>query len=341
MCYQMRRFSDIDWAKLLGRSEGPVDLCLRNDVPVYLKVRRDCQLVYRHYQAGQDLRHLPLMDFYNDVLFLRIDAGLLREISVSGYCHVKKFSCNGLYITDRSSIGPDGVADKIPLLAEAEFDYAFLVDRKGWENRNWLWRNPLVPPMGSRCVPEDFICELEVGKNDLWFATCDIEMLEKYARNGRELVSCPLRDQDRMPGIYWMFQAAYAYNDRKLMSKKEIKAWLTDAAPRGTYAYRSIRTAEKFVWLNVDRSRGAKGRGEFILDDLDALDDRDKYEFSFVSKGLSFILAIGNWWAEIIERSPNEGNQALADKLYENKFNGGEVEDLVYLISGSRMSAQP
>jgi hypothetical protein len=336
---QILRFADINWAEMIALGEGPVDLCLRKRVAVYIKVQKDCQLVYSDCPVSKDVAFSPLIGFHDGLVFLRLDDDSLSEIASTGYCFMKYFARDGLSIVNKTSTNPNGLNHGVMdcVLAIVEFDRAFLVDRDKWLKRSALWTNPSIPPVGSVNAPEGFITRIEVGKNDLWIACTDIELMRE-AEQTNKLFPCPLSAPDRMPGIYWMFQAAYACNERKEMSEDAIKKWLEHKAPKGTYAKRSMRTAVKFVRLELNRSRGGKGRGEFVIDDLVLWDARKKYDFKFVSKGLSFIMAIANWWLDIIELSPHENNKALADMLHIKSFHGLEVEDLIYLISGSQLA---
>lgn len=331
---QMRRFSDINWSKITGTGMGPIDLCLNNNIPVYFKVRRDRQLVYRHYRAGQAVRFLPLEEFNGSILFLRLDSDSLREISAAGHCIVTHFSGDGLCITEQGGAGVDGLGknDKISALMDVESDYALLVDKKRWEKRGGFWPNPLIPPVGSPSAPEDFVDEVEVGKNDLWFSASDIDALKQCTQDKHELIDYPFEHKGRVPRIYWMFQAAYALNHLGIVAKGEVGDWLGRVSDDVPYRYKSIRTAEKFVWLALDRAKGGANRGDFVLDDLEEFGDRRNYQFPFVSEGLSFILAIAEWWIAV------DGNKLdLAKKLDAHKFSGLEIGDLVYLISGSQI----
>lgn len=123
-----------------------------------------------------------------------------------------------------------------------------------------------------------------------------------------------------------------------MMPKDKVGEWLPEKGLKNPYRYKSVRTAKKFVWHEVDRSQGGNDRGDFNMEELAEFGDRGVYEFSFVSKGLSFILAIADWWVKITEDFPDETKLTLAKKLAANRFGGLEVGDLVYLIGGSQIT---
>ena len=284
---------------------------------------------------------LPYAGFVEGATFLRLGDVALAEIAASRSCHVSSFSGAGFLIPRPYEVTGQthgGYSIKKPLRIESsdltrfEFDHAILVDKK---RRDWLLAR--VSPMNAPS-PEQFAMQIEVGESDLYVNSTDFEALKQEVQREAELVLYPFSHRERMPGIYWMFQAAYAHNQLKLMPRDEVKNWLNDKAPAQIYRHRSIRTAVKFVWPELDRATGGKGRGKFILSDLDCWTNRSDYEFPYVSKGLSFILAVADWWVDVLERSPGETNVTLAKKLKENKFGGLEVGDLVYLISGSRLT---
>lgn len=345
MSERMLRFSEINWAEVTASTEDPVTLCLRKEIAVYFKVRRDSQLVYRHHRVplrtGLALDSLPVMGFDEELVFLQLENSSLVEISLSSSAFVPSFSGNGFSIPRPYRVIGHTIHGRWemreyesitnPTLKKVEFYHAFLVNKKKWELS--------VSDFTESCQESLEKCKdsLEITESDLYFASSDIEALKMEVKQGRELVKYPFAHKERMPGIYRMFQAAYAHNERKMMPKDKVEEWLREKGLNNAYRHKSVRTAAKFVWLELDRSRGGGDRGDFNLEDLDGWTDRKDYEFSFVSKGFSFILAVADWWMEILQRNPNETKVVLARKLDENKFGGLEIGDLVYLISGSQI----
>jgi hypothetical protein len=341
----MLRFSEINWAEITASTESPVKLCLRKDVAVYFKVRGDTHLVYRHHNVfgflGSPRKSHLVTGFDEELVFLRLGNSSLAEISVSRSTFVSSFSGGGFtiprpyHMSERTNHRGwkireyEAITD--PTLEKVEFLHAFLVNKKKWElsysDRFESFENSL-----ERCKDS-----LEITESDLYFASSDIQALRTEVQQGRELVKYPFAHKERMPGIYLMFQAAYAHNERKIMPKDKVEEWLREKEPKNTYRYKSVRTAKKFVWSEVDRSQGGGERGDFQMEELAEFGDTGVYEFSFVSKGLSFILAIADWWVTITNEYPDETRLTLAKKLDAWRFGGLEVGDLVYLISGAQI----
>ncbi|MUV13367.1 hypothetical protein [Noviluteimonas gilva] len=372
-----------DWSQVILSAEKPLDFLLRKGVAVYIKVRRDSEIVYRHYKvplaqwerstlpfpAFQNTRapmspgdlapaelseshplfglekvdSLPRVGFLEEAAFLRLDDGALAEIAVSRSCFVSSFSGEG-FLTPRPCEVTDqtlgGYSIKKPLRIEAadlarfEFDRAIIVDKRRLD-----WVLARISPMEAP-PPEQFAIQIEVGESDLYVTSVDFEALRHEERLDRQLIEYPFLHKEQMPGIYWMFQAAYAHNHLESVPRDKVGEWLKENAPKGTYRYKSIRTATKFVWPEVDRASGGKGRGEFVLEDLDDWTVADDYKFPFISKGLSFVLAIADWWVKVLRKNPDTAAVTLAEKLVENKFAGLEVGDLVYLISGAQITEE-
>src|SRR6185312_10118049 len=73
-------------------------------------------------------------------------------------------------------------------------------------------------------------------------------------------------------------------------------------------------------------------------EDLGESIEIEKYKFHFSSRWLSLILVIADWWAEIVVNEPDAEIMTLVKRLDKYKFGGLEIGDLVYLISGSRVT---
>ena len=371
MSDKMLCFSEIAWSEVMSSDERPVNFFLSGNLPVYIKVNRDRHLVYIHLHRWTEIRKtlkfertedfslsrsiwkedwrilpaFPCKGFDEDLVFLRLGHKTLVDIAVSGSSRVESFSGDGFWSYRPSELVGHEIRNRReiriyedirnPILNNIEFSHAFLVDKKEWE----LARSRLVS------WPDDDLekcrISIKVRERNLYFNPSDIEALKQGALDGCELVHYPYEHRERMPGIYWMFQAAYALNELKIIkTDKEIEDDLKKKAPKETYRYKTLRTARKFIRLILDRAKGARGEGDFNLEDLDNWTVREDYEFTYVSKGLSFILAIADWWVRTTERDPNEAKLTLVEKLAECKFGGLEIGDLVYLISGSQITEE-
>lgn len=346
MSERMLRFSEVNWAEVNASAEDPVAFCLRKEVAAYFKVRRDSQLVYRHHfvplRKDLALDSLPVMGFDEELVFLQLENSSLVEISLSRSAFVPSFSGSGFSIPRPYRVIGHTIRGRWemreyepitnPALNKVEFYHAFLVNKKKWELSAFDFTESCQDSL-EKCKDS-----LEITESDLYFASSDIEALRTEVQQGGELVKYPFAHKERMPGIYRMFQASYAHNERKMMPKDKVEEWLREKDPKNPYRYKSVRTAKKFVWSEVDRSQGGGDRGDFHMEELAEFGDRGVYEFSFVSKGLSFILAIADWWVTITKDFPDETRLTLAKKLDASRFGGLEVGDLVYLISGSQIN---
>lgn len=345
---KMLRASDIDWAEVGTSADSHLVFCMRKEVPVYFKVNRERHLVYRHHHvqldAGSGIKSLPFMGIDEELVFLRLDNSSLAEIALSRSSFVPSFSGDGFSIPRpyritghtipaRRNIGKyENITD--PTLEKVEFYHAFLIDKKRWE----LSASELT--VSDQKALEECKDSLEIRESDLYFTSTDIAALKKEAQESREVAPYPYAHRERMPGIYWMFQAAYAHNDLKILLKENIKEWLLKSAGKSTYRHKSIRTAKKFVQLSLDRAKGGPDRGNFYLENLGSSIDAENYKFSFASEYLSAILVIADWWAEVIGLEPDTKNLDLAKRLDQNQFGGLEIGDLVYLISGSKITEE-
>lgn len=348
MSERMLRFTDINWDEVSTSTDDAIAFCLHRNIPIYFRVQRDSHLVYRHcYVAlgpNSDIASLPVKGFDEELLFLRFGNDALAEISVSPSTKVSIFSDGGLsilrpYHVIGHTIPRRRVIGKYedimsPALEKVEFYHAFLVNKKKWE----LSASKLI--VSDQMALEECTDSIAVSEGDLYFTSTDIAALKKETQESRALAPYPYEHRERMPGIYWMFQAAYAQNELKILLKKNIEEWLVKSAGKGTYRHRSIRTAKKFVQLSLDRAKGGPDRGNFYLEKLGSSIDAENYKFSFASEYLSAILVIADWWAEVIGIEPDTKNFDLAKKLDEHQFGGLEIGDLVYLISGSQITEE-
>lgn len=283
--------------------------------------------------------------YEDDVLYLRVDDRVLAEIDLTGTCKRSIFKDGGyshprpfeIVGQTRGGYSIKKTSNYVEAkLEDVSFDHAFVVDKQGLEQAA-AGRSLLGAP-----APEEFRVNFTLEAGDLWLLSSDFEQIERQASQNIELVAYPFEHKDKMPGLYWMFQAAYAHNRLGTVAKanRGVRRWLLEHAPKKTYRHGSIRTAEKFVWPEVDRKQGAGGRGEFALEDLDEWTVAENYELNYISKGFSVVLAVADWWLKVLNREPGKSTMHLADKLVENKFAGLEVGDLVYLISGSQITAE-
>jgi hypothetical protein len=364
------KFSELRSEELLPERERLIPYLLEHDVPVYFRVDPAHYLVYRYYRfafptvgevgcmevegvAGADRRGapalpsatpLPVEGFLDcDLAFLRLDRSSLEQIHISGSCPTPHFTRGGLVIKPIYRVIGHGVGGRpireveepqgVRELIGVEFDEAVVVDKNLW---NQACRSDQRP---ARIDALEYAAGGEIRMQGLFLDETDAARLRQWKLSTIKRREYPFLHEERMPGLYWMYQAAYVLNELAELKggKGGVGQWLMDNAPEKTFRYRSMRTAKKFVWLELDRNQGGKGRGEFDLERINELRGdgaRLKYEFSFTSDGLTMILAIADFWHELTSTEAGAGAADLAKKLMMNGFAGLEVGDLVYLISG-------
>lgn len=383
MSGRMLPVSVADWSQVIPSAEKSLDFLLRKGVAVYIKVRRDSEIVYRHYKvplaqwerstlpfpAFQNTRapmppgdvapaelseshplfglekvdSLPCVGFLEEAAFLRLDDGALAEIAVSRSCFVSSFSGDGFLIPRPCEVTGKtrgGYSIKKPHRIEAadlarfEFDHAIIVDKK---RRDWVMArtSPMEAPS-----PEQFAIQVEVGEKDLYVTSADFDALKQDAQQGYEVVDYPFGHSKHIPGIYWMFQAACALNDKHMIAEDEVLDWLRVRCASDVFGGKRGAFAAKLVSKELDRAKGRKGGPRpFKLGDLkNWADDPEGFTLSFLSEGLTLAVAVAEWWLERLEGDPNESRVVLAKKLYEQNFDQTEADHLVRLIAGVQLS---
>lgn len=370
---RMLQFSEVKWNELLPVGGRLISYLLEKDVPVYFRVDPVYHLVYRCRQQElpsvgdaekrrvedfacahgnkkpniPEVALLPVEGFLDcDFAFLRLDSSSLEQIDISMSCPAPRFTRGGLVakpvyrVIGNDSRGrpikapdePKGVRE----LVGVQFDEAVVVGKNAW---NEAIRSGV---RAVRTDPLDYVLQGEIKKEELFLDAVDIERLKQERLATIKRAEYPFRHQERMPGLYWMFQAAYVLNELEKLEggKKGVGKWLINSAPKKTFRHKSLRTAEKFVWPEVGRNQGGDERGEFDLDNINELrgeGSRSKYKLSYVSDGLAMILAIADFWLDLVEDDPSAAITDLAKKLMVNRFGGLEVGDLVYLIARQRV----
>lgn len=377
---RMLSFSEVDWSKIIPGVESPFEFLTLKDIPVYYKVDREKGVVYHEYQAvlgymqsevakwpiavvampdmdtseAVSIVSMPYAGFNEHIAFLRIDDDEMVELASYGFCHPSIFRSEGmqvpvLYETNgRSARERTRLGKKQSSLAKVGFDKALIVDRKGYADAK---KSPWDKPDANK-----FAMVVEVRSDNLYMLSTDIEALRLEREQICEFVKYPYVHAEWMPGIYWMFQAAYALNEQHSILAKQVlgemapaeidatvKKWIKERAPKNTFGYRSDRTAAKFVRKNLNRKRGGKNgkgnhRGEFDRNDLDSqhwlVEEAANYKFDFASGGLSFVLAIADWWYDLSAKNPSKTRESLCNRLKENGFDGAELGHLMHLIGG-------
>lgn len=370
---RMLQFTEVEWNELLPEGGRLIPYLLEKDVPVYFRVDPVYHLVYSCHQhmlpsVGEvekrqaenfacangggrpnvpDVALLPVEGFLDcDFAFLRLDRSSLEQIAISKSCPAPRFTQGGLVakpvyrvIGSDSRRRPRRAVEELKGVRElvgVEFYEAVVVGKNAWNQAS------RSDERLARTDPLDFVLQGEIKREELFLDVVDIARLKQERLAAIKRVAYPFRHQERMPGLYWMFQAAYMLNELAELKggKQGVGKWLMDSAPKKTFRHKSVRTAEKFVWPVVDRNQGGDGRGGFDLERINELRGdgaRSKYKLNYTSDGLAMILAIADYWFDLSEDDPNAAMTDLAKKLMVNRFGGLEVGDLVYLIAGQRV----
>lgn len=290
-----------------------------------------------------DVSQLQIEAFHDDLAYLRIDRVSLEQIDISMSCKTPMFTRCGLAMARTYRVkGRDSRGRPIkelqemmgvPGLVKVEFDEAAIIDRNAW-NKAKISREG-----ATRLDPLDYALRGELEKRELFLDATDVARLKAEMKKTFVPVPYPFgRHEDRMPGLYWMFQAAYLLNDKRDMEggEKGVGAWLKKRAPEWAYKYRSLRTAEKFVWKELDR----RGKGEPNLEEMCEHVDIEKYKVPYISIYFSVTLAIADWWIDRTQEDPNISGIDLAQMLIQRNFSGHEVAHLVYLIARESISSE-
>lgn len=344
MSERMIRIVDVDWLQDVGCAENPIGLLLSSGIPAYIKVRRDREIVYRHHRApigqGDDL--LPFAGFLEEAAFLPLDDAALAEIAVSRSCHVSSFSGAGFQIPRTYEVTDQtrgGYSIRKPLRIEAADLARFELDRAVIVNKRELERvRATILPMNVPS-PEQLAVQIEVGESDLYVTSTDFKALKQRVRQDHEVADYPFDHSERMPGIYWMFQAACLLNDKQLIGKVEVLDWLRTKCVE-VFSGKRGGFAAKLVPKELDRAKGRGGGPRpFKIGDLkNWVENPEKFTYPFVGDGLTLVMAVAEWWTERQEEEPNVSRVALARKLYEQNFNQVETNYLVRLIAGVQLS---
>ncbi len=318
--------------------------CLRKCLSAYVSIRRDLYLVYLHYQAGSGAGFLPLGGFGEDIAFLRLDSVSLADIAVGRTAHLTEFSGDGFSIPRPYRVVWQRIWDQrefrvyedveSPTLKRVDFDRAYVVDRDKWQavSSSMAVKDDLLP--------EKLAITMEVSERNLYFLSSDIDALKKDAQEVRELVPYPFDHKEGMPGLYWIFQIAYLFNEVKGIEKKNVLDRLRGECDEGAFAGKRGGLAVKLVDREWNRSKGRKGGPRpFKVPDLkNWADVPDKYDISFIGDGLKVALAVADWWADRREEDPNISRVQLALKLYAQNFDETEAGHVVRLIAGVQLS---
>ncbi len=345
MLERMNRASEIDWSDLVEKAEKAVDFLLRKKVAVYIKIDRGQFSVYRHHRVkvGEDELLMPFVGFVEEASFLPLGNAGLAEIAVCGSYRAYEFSGSGFRIprpfdTAETIVGRHAVRHFRPIetaeLAPFGFDRAILVDRRARDKALKVARPMDAPPA------EEFSASVEVGERDLYITGSDLARLKEEVRQRHQAVDYPFEHKERMPALYWMFQAAYLLNEAKAIEPSEVKKWLAARSRLDALGGKRGDFAAKLVAKTLDRSQGRKGGARPLkIHNLPTLTERpERLVFPFASDGLTILFAFADWWESNLVDDPNLSRFDLAKVVYAQNFDMVETGYVVWLITGVNLA---
>ena len=338
----------------------PLSLLLSKKIPIYLQVDQFRYKVYRSFKG-----HLPssseskgddslddlengsanalsfdMHGFSDDLMYLRLDDASLAELGRSGLCQSPRFSEFGLSIDHDNRPKARGqrksprVIDRIHDLKREEFYAAFLIDRAAWGSGQ-----PAAflsdPSWRSGYVAKD----TKVATKDIFLDLNDVLKINQQM----VLADFPYSFGGKMPGIYWIFQAAHHFNGPAHGGEwkvKEVAKWLKENGG-GAFSSTALKATPKFARIKLNRSQGGKPRRAIDLEDIRKFDaNPSDYVHPFAGKCLSMILAIADMWSRRKALHEDDAPVVLAKTFMKNGFEGLEVGGLVELVGGAKITSK-
>lgn len=345
MLERMNRASEIDWSDLVEKAEKAVDFLLRKKVAVYIKIDRGQFSVYRHHRVkvGEDELPMPFVGFVEEASFLPLGNAGLAEIAVCGSHRAYEFSGSGFRIprpfdTAETIGGRHAVRHFRPIetaeLAPFGFDRAILIDKRGRDKALKATRPIDAPPV------EAFSVSVEVKECDLYITGSDLARLREEVRQKHQAVDYPFEHKDRMPGLYWIFQAAFLLNEAKAIQLGDVKEWLIAKSRLEVLEGKRGDFATKLTAKTLHRSQGRKGGARPLkIHNLLALTEHpERLVYPFASDGLTLLLGFADWWENHLVDDPNLSRFDLAKVVYAQNFDKVETGYVVRLIAGDNLS---
>jgi hypothetical protein len=321
----MTPFWKVDWAALRTVKPTPIEFLRRQGVRLYLRVDTEQCVAYVYRALHGPYEGLTAKGFVSKqetIGYLALDNKALSELAVSGVCNRSEFTEGGLIVVEGDESGPATVKD-------ATFQRCYILDSVD----KVALETPTVPPGPNPDFREKAV-DFLIREEDLWLEQRDLARIREADLLSGELIEYPYDHRHQVPAVYEMFQAAYGLNGSETLTVEGASKLLKC----DHFSVKRRAFAMKFVQRNVDRSRGRAGRdGAKPLAFDEALEwassDRT-FVFPYVSRGLTIILAVTDWWSTLRSLSPRQDVTLLANQLLAFNFDETEVEHLVWLIAG-------
>lgn len=352
MVGKVDRYTVFDWNQI-DHGGDPLSLVLNRRMRVYVKVDRTRYIArtkskmafvmdYTHsLRRAMARRHgRPDIDsvgpstprdfglsWDGDVYLLALDYASIREVWATGDCTVAKFESGGLRLAQAdngNTMGVDGAQDLCAMHEEVRFGECYLVEKTRLTEspggaRSESWQSLRDRMAASLCV----------RREDLYLETAAITLLQRQGKSAWPGVSYPLeKSATPLPdAIYWLYQAAVAFNRDKAMEPGGIKDWLRENASGGLFRKRWVRTAVSIVPADGGLSKRIEKTSGRTMEAAAAIPSEH------VGSALRLVLAMTDWWqSKLAEgRWPRD---ELAGKLEDAGFKETAIIDLAGMITG-------
>ena len=329
---RMRVYVKVDRSKYIARTKSAVGLLVENTLRVIRAMARATGDSYvDELDESSSLPRNYGLSWDSDVYLLALDYASIREVWATGDCIVAKFESGGLKIASASNgknvAGEDVVEEKDDVHDEVRFRDCYLIERT---RRNEALN--LQSPEDQQAFREQCAVSILIRREDIYLEKADVAVLERQGTSAWDAVDYPLETPDsRLPdAVFWMYQAAIAFNRDEVMERKGIKDWLRENASGGVFRKQWVRTADSVVPANGGMSRRIERTSGKPMHATESVPTK------YVGSALRLVLALTEWWQTQLaeERWPRD---ELAGKLDDAGFEETAVIDLAGMITGEHL----
>lgn len=254
----------------------------------------------------------------DEVYLLALDHSRIGEIRATGESSVTVFEDGGLRL----------VRDEDGAINHEVVDFAecLLIERKCLLGHGPAGFYKLSTRQQAAPIP--------VCREDLYLLSSDLDLLSSEGHSSWRCVDYPLSDAGRIlpNAIFWMYQAAIAFNQCKAMEKDGIKNWLRENAPEKLFQKRWVRTAASIVPAEGALSKRV-AKTSALPSDLMALLPEE-----YVGSALRMVLAQTHWWQTKVADGKWPRDE-LARRLDDAGFMSMAIIDLCGMITGDLLDA--
>ncbi len=339
------KVESVDWG--LPIDVHPAEFLQRAGISVYYKLDRNrflahCKQFVPMPTGGKkiggkfraDQRLWAVHGFNGNLLLVRLDDEPLKDLILTGTAKVETFCAGGL--ADTSTNGSGEISATLGL-TEVDFSECILVSKKRWRES---------PPI---TIPSDLVESIDITPSDLYVELSD----SQAAVAGKEQASPPCGDEaqgsettqtlteERYPptprgcrppdAIYWVFQAAIAFNRDGEKGISTID-WLRRVPVDALFHNRTLKTAEGLV------SKDYRFHQRLNMDVLEKYPGAASLRSPYIGLKLELAMAISSWWVDNESGDDDNSRIELIRRLVEARFPATDIVDLVGMISGKIVS---